>query len=61
MRKRFVQLLIKLISVKGLVFVIATVLMSFKLLTVEAWCFFAAGFCGIRAIEKFVRKGGDNA
>jgi hypothetical protein len=51
---RLKQLVVKVLSVKGVVFIISTILMFNKILTVEIWSFFAAGFCGLRTLDKLV-------
>jgi hypothetical protein len=53
--KRLYDLLIKMISVKGSVFVIASVLMFQNKIDAITWGFFAAGFVGLRTLEKFIQ------
>jgi hypothetical protein len=55
MKKRLQDLAIKLISVKGLVFIMATVLLFFAKITVTIWFIFAGIFVGIRCVEKMIR------
>lgn len=52
---RVVDLVIKIISVKGSVFIIATVLLFSGKLSVYAWVIFAGVFVGVRAVEKMIR------
>ena len=54
---RFYLLIIKMISVKGLVFVVASMLMFRGNLDAITWGFFAAGFVGLRTLEKFINRG----
>jgi len=54
---RIYDLIIKMISVKGLVFVIASVLRFRGDIDAITWGFFAAGFVGLRTLEKFINRG----
>lgn len=59
MKKRLYELLIKITSVKGIVFTLSTVLMFLGKMEVFYWSFFAAGLVGTRFLEKLigVKKG----
>jgi hypothetical protein len=59
MKKRCQELLIKLTSVKGVVFIISTVLLTLGKIDAYWWSAFAAGFIGTRFLEKLigVRRG----
>lgn len=52
--KRMYELLLKVVSVKGLIFIIATSLMFCGAIESWMWSFFAAGFVGIRTLEKMI-------
>jgi hypothetical protein len=51
---RVYELFLKLISVKGLIFMTATSLLFLGKIDAFIWGFFAAGFVGIRTLEKFL-------
>jgi len=51
---RTYDLIIKMISVKGFIFLTATWLMLLDKMTPYIWGFFAAAFVGIRTLEKFL-------
>lgn len=52
--QRIYDLIIKFISVKGVVFVIATFLMAGEKIHPYAWGFFAAVLIGVRTVEKWI-------
>jgi hypothetical protein len=54
MKDRFILLLKKLLGRKGVVFIIATVLMFMENMTVDMWSFFAATFIGVATVEKII-------
>ena len=59
LKKRLVLLLVKFTSVKGVVFIISTVLLALGKIDAYWWSAFAAGFIGARFLEKLigVRRG----
>ena len=52
--KRFLDLVAKNLGVKAEIFWIATALMLAGRIDVMTWGFFAAGFAGIRTLEKWL-------
>lgn len=54
---RVYDLVFKMISVKGFVFLIATIAMFCGLVDMTFWSFFAAGFVGMRFLEKLIGSG----
>jgi hypothetical protein len=55
MKERIRLLLIKLVSVKGVLFIIGTILMFMGKITPEIWCLISLLFASIRTVEKFIR------
>lgn len=52
---RFKDLAIKIISVKGTVFIIATILVFMGKIDIITWVIFAGVFVGVRTVEKMIR------
>ena len=55
MKDRLKELLAKLLSIKGIVFIIATVLMFMGKVTPHIWGISALILIGIRTLEKVIR------
>lgn len=52
---RLTELIKKLISIKGLIFIICTVFLSIGKINALTWAIFATILAGVRSVEKAIR------